>query len=336
MAGLKSIGILGEFWRITRELNPQTIEQEALQQFRIVITNGPGVDSGWLRDALAQGRPESAALVCQPLDTEDRSVLGLPNADLYIYLARPGTRLSKEEADAVHNLDARGEPVLVVLQRSNDFLSDEELKFGADLILGTIPFHRIVVVQPGNELQIEQKVIPAILDALPQLNLSLARQLPKFRSLVAQRFVVETSRVNAEFALLSSIPANIPVVGALVATGADLVVLTKNQVMMLFKLAAVNERDLAAKPALVAEIAPVVGGAFLWRTLARTLVETLPGIVSAVPKTLVAAVGTYVVGSIALHYYQMGCKPDAATVARFRREGLERARSLLTEIRRRP
>lgn len=331
--GLRSIGTLAEFWKVVRELNPQTIEQDATRNFRVIITGSLSDDVDWLFSLLTKGQPAIASVISKPLVPGDSSVDSLPVADLYVYVARPGVSLSRDEAGAIQRLDARGYPVLLVLCRADGVDSEDGAVLGSDLVVGTIPAHRMVVIERESVRDIEEKLLPAVLEVVPHLHLALARQVPLFRLLVSQQVIRETSRVNAEFAALSSVPANIPILGTLVATGADLVVLTKNQVMMLLKLAAIHDRDLSAKLSLAAEIAPVVGGAFMWRSLARTLVDLLPGSVSFVPKTLIAAVGTYVVGSIALHYYQVGTRPDSLTMAQLRSDGLQGALKLLTQIR---
>ena len=52
------------------------------------------------------------------------------------------------------------------------------------------------------------------------------------------RWIVEgTAKVNLEFAVASNLPAVIPIVGNLMGAAADLLVLTKNQVFMVYRLA---------------------------------------------------------------------------------------------------
>ena len=95
----------------------------------------------------------------------------------------------------------------------------------------------------------------------------------------------------------------------IVAAGADLIVLTNNQVMMVFKIAAVHERDLNNQMALMRELAPVVGTGFLWRTIAREAASFLPLAAGTVPKVAIAFVGTMVMGRAADYYYRFGKKP---------------------------
>ena len=80
---------------------------------------------------------------------------------------------------------------------------------------------------------------------LPELAPSLGRWFKPFRSAAAKAVIDESAKVNAQFALVSNIPAVIPIVGSLAAAGADFLALTKNQLMMIYKLAAIHDRRSA-------------------------------------------------------------------------------------------
>src|SRR5688572_9785012 len=77
-----------------------------------------------------------------------------------------------------------------------------------------------------------------ILKRNPDRAPALGRALPAFRPVAAKQIIDETAMANAQFSLVSNIPTLIPVIGNIAAAGADFIVLTKNQVMMLYKLAA--------------------------------------------------------------------------------------------------
>ena len=136
--------------------------------------------------------------------------------------------------------------------------------------------------------------------------LSLGRHIPLLKSVAAERVIGETSTVNGQFALVSNVPAVIPVVGNLVAAGADLVVLTKNQLLMVFKLAAIYDRDLHDRSRIFGEMIPVVGAGFAWRTIARELAALLPLAAGTVPKVAIAYAGTWAMGRAARVYYERG------------------------------
>jgi uncharacterized protein (DUF697 family) len=113
-----------------------------------------------------------------------------------------------------------------------------------------------------------------------------------------------------------------------------MLVLTKNQVLLLFKLAGLYGRDLSLGPDLIAEVLPVVGGGFVWRTAARALVGLLPTAISLLPKAIVAYTGTYVVGETARYYYLHGRRPPREHVKQLQAEGQRLAQSVLARLRR--
>jgi uncharacterized protein (DUF697 family) len=165
--------------------------------------------------------------------------------------------------------------------------------------------------------------------------LSAGRRHPLLREPVAEHLIRDTSRVNAQFAALSSLPANIPLLGGLVGDMADMLVLTKNQLLLLFKLAGLYGRDLQLGRQLIIEVMPVVGGAFVWRSTARALVGLLPSLLGLLPKTVVAYTGTYLVGQSARYYYRFGRKPPPAIMRELRDEGSRLARQALARVQRR-
>lgn len=123
-------------------------------------------------------------------------------------------------------------------------------------------------------------------------------------------------------------PALLPVIGGFAAAGADFIVLTKNQVMMLYKLAAVYGRNLQDQRGIVQEVIPVVGAGLAWRTIAREAAALLPFAAGTIPKLVIAFVGTMVVGRAAEFYYRTGIKPTREQMEQFSRQALERLRQL--------
>jgi uncharacterized protein (DUF697 family) len=149
-----------------------------------------------------------------------------------------------------------------------------------------------------------------IAEALPDLAPALGRWFPSFRPAATKAVIDETARVNAQFALVSNLPAAIPIVGSIAAAGADFFILTKNQVMMVFKLAAIHGRDLSDHWLIIREMLPVVGAGFLWRSLAREATNFLPLMAGTVPKVAIAFTGTIAAGRAAEFYYRFGKKPS--------------------------
>lgn len=175
-----------------------------------------------------------------------------------------------------------------------------------------------------------------IVKRAPERAPALGRALPAMRPAAARQIISETSTANAQFSLVSNVPALIPIVGSIAAAGADFIVLTKNQVMMIYKLAAIFGRDLTDQRAILQEVLPVVGAGLMWRTLAREATNFLPFAAGAIPKLAIAYAGTMVVGKAAEFYYRTGLKPSKGQLDDFWRQAMAKVRSLdLSALRRR-
>jgi hypothetical protein len=144
--------------------------------------------------------------------------------------------------------------------------------------------------------------------------LAAARAFPRLRRPLARRVIHETALANAQFALVANLPTLVPGVGTAAGLGADVLILTTNQVVLVYKLAALWGQPLGDPRMLFVEVAPVVGSAFVWRTAARALVGLLPGFAAVAPKVGVAYVGTFIVGAMASAYYERGLRPSEAQI----------------------
>lgn len=157
---------------------------------------------------------------------------------------------------------------------------------------------------------------------------AFGRALPAFRAAAAKQVIDETAAANAQFSLVSNIPTLLPVIGNIAAAGADFIVLTKNQVMMLYKLAAVYGRDLNDQRGILMDVLPVVGAGLAWRTVARQAVTWLPFAAGTIPKLAIAYLGTMTVGRAAEFYYRTGMKPSRSQMEQFTRQATDLLRQL--------
>lgn len=158
---------------------------------------------------------------------------------------------------------------------------------------------------------------------LPDRAPAFGRAYPAFRAAAVRAVIDESARANAEFAFVSNIPAVIPIVGSLAAAGADFLVLTKNQVMLVLKVAAIYGQDLESYAKILRELAPVVGAGFMWRTVAREAASFLPFAAGTIPKVAIAYTGTVVAGRAAEFYFRYGQRPSAIDVKGFYRDAAE-------------
>jgi uncharacterized protein (DUF697 family) len=172
----------------------------------------------------------------------------------------------------------------------------------------------------------------AVLDALPpDRRLAATRRIPGLRPHYAHRLTTEVALSNGAFAIASGLPSLVPVLNIPIAVG-DTVVLTKNQAMMVYRLALA----FGAPPEFqrrMMEITPVIGAAVMWRQVAGGLVGLIPGY-GIVPKTAVAFAGTWITGRAAELYYSTG-RVSKDDLRRFSEEAMARAKAMAGEMTRR-
>lgn len=157
---------------------------------------------------------------------------------------------------------------------------------------------------------------------------AFGRYLPGLRPAVAQRLILNASANNARFAFLSALPWILPVsLPFLPASSAvDVFVLTKNQAMLVMRLAAAYGQP-PGYTQQVKEILGTVAGAMGWRFLARELAGMIPAGVGVVAKTAIAYSGTITVGKAALFYYQHGRQMTADEIRNVHKESEAAARA---------
>ena len=167
-----------------------------------------------------------------------------------------------------------------------------------------------------------------ILKRNPDRAPAFGRALPVFRPAAAKQVINDTAAANAQFSLVSNLPTLLPIIGNIAAAGADFIVLTKNQVMMLYKLAAVFGRDLRDQRGILQDVLPVVGAGLLWRTAAREAASLLPFAAGTIPKVAIAYAGTMAVGRAAEFYYRTGLKPTRSQMDQFTRQAADLLRDV--------
>ena len=167
-----------------------------------------------------------------------------------------------------------------------------------------------------------------ILDRLPERAPAFGRAFIPFRDMASKAVTDESAKANAQFALVSNIPAVIPIVGSLAAAGADFLILTKNQLLLMFKIAAIHGRDLHDQWGIMRELLPVVGAGLFWRTVAREAASFIPLAAGTIPKVAIAYAGTVSVGRGADYYYRTSEKPSRQQIEGFYRQAADAIRKL--------
>ncbi len=177
-----------------------------------------------------------------------------------------------------------------------------------------------VVELKGLELaQLQAELLPAMVKQLNGRELALARRAPIFRNTVATQLISDTARSNAQTVLFANAAAGIPLLGDFLDNGADFVLLTKNQFELSHRLAGVYGQKRDSRVEVYLELVPILGAAFVWKTLSSMAARRIPVIASMLPKALIAYSATMVVGRAAQLYYSSGRKAPAQVAAVVRR-----------------
>ncbi len=168
-----------------------------------------------------------------------------------------------------------------------------------------------------------EKFLKQFLSGLPQVALVMARDYSHLRTEFCKTMTRRTALRNGIRSGLASLPLRaIPVIGpalSFLAISAETLMLTASQLRLSFVIAAVHGRPLDFFDR-IGELWPIVGSAFGFRALSRSLVRMLPKVGAGV-KASVAFSGTYAVGEASRLYYELG-RPTSDEV---RRELMRRA-----------
>ncbi|MDW8232006.1 MAG: hypothetical protein RMJ54_04430 [Roseiflexaceae bacterium] len=319
---------LGDLWSTLREIDIGAIQNEAEQPLSIVAV---GHDAALKAiDTLAHRGPNRyvqtgvAPLTLLSLYDAARFPDRLSAADALILAVDSRVGLTDREATALARIDRLPRPTLLILL------------FGTRLAPGSAPLPasaaaRAVTIPDINHADATQRFAEGLLEQLPATHhLAAARRLPGVRAVYARRLIDTTSMTNATYALASSLPEQIPILSMPFAV-ADILVLTKNQAIMVYRLALAYGAPLDFRQR-IAEVMPVVGGAFVWREIARTLAGLAP-VWGIVPKVGIAYAGTYATGVVAWRWYEKGELVPREELRRIAREaqalGQEKAREVI-------
>ena len=308
---------LTTLWRILREVDLEAIRQEAVRPFRLAITGDDPRANEHLARLLTD--PETASLI------------------------HPWIRVVPPDQVLAHDIPA--DLVLVLLHRAPTPDDLEELWRR----LGRVQMPRLVVLvgsgtppaptppmpQDGktrwvavpqvDRNAVESPLAQALIQTTPpHLLLSLARHLAGLRPAVFQHLIQETAQANATFAFSTGIAEVVPLLNVPLNVG-DTLVLTKNQLVMAYKLALAAGKSGSPRE-LIGEILGVLGGGFLFRQIARELVGLVP-VWGVLPKTAVAYAGTWAIGQAVLHWATEGAPLPREQLHRLYQEALERGRA---------
>lgn len=303
---------LANVWRVIRDVDLSAIRAAARRRFTLVATAEDVEDAAAFRSLVSAGSPHPWIEIAPAVPGALSATTSRPLAGV---LVSRTPDLSDELRSALERFRAAGAPALTIV-------------VGGDARHAGVPRRgetaRVAVAA------LDAAALDVIAPALAGLvsedeQLALAAQLPGLRSTVFAQLIEQTARANASFAFTTGLAESVPLLTAPLNLG-DIVILTKNQLMMCYRLALASGRDGDPRE-LMGEIVGVLGGGLLFRQAARELVGLIP-VVGLLPKVAVAYAGTVAIGRAMVAWLTEGRRITGEAVARLSKEGLDKGRTL--------
>jgi uncharacterized protein (DUF697 family) len=317
-------------WRVLHETDLDAIRRGAESRFQVLVAGDDAADAEQLACLIAESPDTLAAPGARGerhpwLLTIDASaagpVVGRESFDLAVLVSRKA-ELSSALGSLRDDQAARGVPIVVV-------------------VIGTVGTTVTIVRRGENQRaavpELNASALQAVGEAMlmsvpPELRLGLGRQFRGLRSLLFRILIDETARANASYAFTTGIAEIIPVLTIPMNVG-DVVILTKNQLVMSYKITLVAGKSGTPRH-LIGEILGVLGGGLLFRQIARQLVGLIPA-VGVAPKVAVAYGGTWAIGRAVVLWATAGQVLTAESVRAFYAQGLARGREAARDLVRR-
>ena len=311
-----------DLFNIFREMDLTEIKAQAEQRFSLLIV-GEKTLASTLATNFSQTQDKVGihpwVIVESPPFTDNVNDLNL--YDLALLVSKE-IELDASQTNMLSRLHEAKIPAIIVI------VSEAALsRVGANL---TRRYETARVVLPSLEPDvIQEDFVLAIVEALPNSQLALARHFPLLRPLIIHNLIEDTSRANAIYAASTGLAEMVPVLD-LPLNVADIVILTKNQLIMAYKVALGNGKE--GEPYnLFVEVISVIGGGFLLREIARKLVGLIP-VVGIIPKVAVSYAGTRVIGEVVYLWASGAQQLSSVERGRFYDNALTRGRELAKKI----
>jgi len=309
---------LPDMWRVLKEADLNKIRRDAERPFQVLLVAEDLADAERLGVLLSGPECMRHPWLLPTHPAEARRVAASGVIDLAILLS-PVPDLAPALGFAADALRAASVPVVVVVHGTRAAMA-------AIVRPGEAARAAVTALEPSSAPAAAQAVLSA---ASPELRLALARHLVPLREPLFADLIEETARTNAIYALTTGLAEVVPVLDVPLNL-ADIVVLTKNQLVMSYRIAVASGKKGTAQQ-LIGEVVGVIGGGFLFRQGARQLVGLIP-VAGIVPKVAVAYAGTLAIGRAVAAWAAYGQALEPGTIKRLYRQALTRGKEVAAAL----
>ena len=248
----------------------------AVEDFRPLLVAGASETARKVVEALVAGGDEQAV---RNLSDGTPTAYDIEGAEVLLYVIE-GDSATPEDERILRLADRHDVGIVCLLVTATADPPDVPYVLATD----------VIVLRPGQELPIE-RIVERAADRLGEKSYVLAAKLPVIRDAVCEEIVRGFARTNGILGAAIFVP------------GADLPVLTLNQIRMVLRLAAAYGEEIDRDRAV--ELLAVVGAGLGFRALARQALTFVPGPGWAI-KGGVAYAATLTLGQAAIAYFEGG------------------------------
>lgn len=317
-------------WKNIQELDLRPIREAADQEVNLALVGAPGVGKRTLAGQLRTDprRPDQHTMTPILLADLDMGAQAA-HADLVILLVHVGSADVSREQAWLDEWRKGGQNVheknILIFYNKLDTLPENEA------IIPWLEAGKTPKIY-GSALDVkflQTDFALALIRALPDHPLALGRRFPLLREPIARELIQQTCLANLTYSIGTGLAEIIPVLD-IPLNIADIVVLTKAQALLVYKLglALGLPKDWQY---YLGEFGSVIGTGFLWRQIARSLVGLIP-VWGIVPKVAVAYSGTYVVGHTVLAWYLTGRHVSRKQLADLSQQAFEQGKTIARNI----
>lgn len=312
MASLK----LANLWRVISDVDLERIRASARMPFELLVVAEDDAVAQRVRVGL--GAVDGGGVHPYVVAVDPENARQRPTTPLVAVLASATPDLSLRMKSVDEHCIRDGVPRLTLI------VGTDAAEAGARRVAEQV---RVAVTDVMNAPRPLLSAIVGLVEG--DARLALAAALPVFRQVVADAVVDETAKANASFAVTTGLAESIPVLTAPLNLG-DMVILTKNQLIMGYKIALAAGRDEDPR-SMLTEILGVVGGGFMFRQVARQLVGLIP-VAGLLPKVAIAYAGTYAMGRALTAWAIGGTEVTAESLSKYTAEGLDKGKVLAQQL----
>lgn len=296
---MPKVNELSNVWKTIKEVDLRPLRDQALRGVQVTLLGADGSGRHTLAEQLRRDpvRPDmqsEAPVKILNLDQAEQAA----GSDLVILMVKAQKAEINAELEVLQDLMDGGIRTLL-------FANTFPIAEADQAITPWSQWRRKHLVQGSalDEQFLHRQFAAAAIELAPQYAMALGRDFPLLRHAAANYLINDACLSNSAYSLTTGLAQIIPVFDVPL-TVTDMIVLTKTQAFLAYKLGLTLGFSTDWQDYLK-EFGGVLGGGFIFRQLARSLVGLIP-VWGILPKVAVSYAGTYVVGHTILQWYLTG------------------------------